>query len=431
MSGPSSNSISGFETREISQGRSLHIRREDRRKTSRLRLSWVTDLGPGAALNCLVPSCLLRGTVSHPTLRDISRRSEELWGLGVGTSIDRCGQRQILSIQAEFPEDSRLPGEEKVLADAVEFFRELIHQPHLVAGKFPEETVETEIAQHRRSIEGRLDNKRSWALQRCVEETCPDEPWRFHEYGSVEELAGATSETITGLWHDAIDSCHQFVHFSGDVDRSVVEPILMPLFGEESGPAKALSERFPLRGSAQMRQMEERFQGQQANLVISLRTNTGHEDPLHEAMLITNGILGGFPHSRLFSQVREKQSLCNSIGSHVEGSNGLMCISAGIDGDSTERARDSILEQIEVMKRGEFSAEELQMTLNAWESRLRMIQDSPASLAEFDLISRLVDRQPSVEALREKVATVTRDEVVEAANRLQPDLVYLLTPEEN
>ena len=109
----------------------------------------------------------------------------------------------------------------------------------------------------------------------------------------------------------------------------------------------------------------------------------------------------------------------------------MMFISAGIDGDSTERARDSILEQVEVMKRGEFSPEELQMTLNAWESRLRMIQDSPASLAEFDLISRLVDRQPSVEALREKVATVTRDEVVEAANRLQPDLVYLLTPEEN
>ena len=144
--------------------------------------------------------------------------------------------------------------------------------------------------------------------------------------------------------------------------------------------------------------------------------------------MIANGILGGFSHSRLFTQVREKQSLCYSINSHIDGSAGLMLVSAGIDGDAASRTRESIFEQIDVVKMGGFTDEEFQMTIDSWDSRLRMATDSPAAMAEFDLVSRLVGRDPDIDQLRHRVAQVTREAVVEAAGYLQPDLVYLLAP---
>ena len=430
MTRANSSQWSGFETSEIAPGASLHIRKEARRKTSRLRISWVHDMGPQAARNCLVPACLLRGSRSFPSLREISRRSEELWGLGIGGSVDRAGQRQIVTINAEFPEDSRLPGTEQVLAEAVEFICEVILQPHLVDGQFAEETVSSAMAQHRRSIEGRFDDKRSWAMQRCIEETCQNEPWRFHEYGSIESLEHVTPESVTADWQQTIESAPMYVHFSGEARSDSLAEVLLPLFGGHGQETATLADRYPRKGAGEVRKLEEHFQGQQANLVISFRTSTGHGDPLHESMMIASGVIGGFPHSRLFTQVREKQSLCYSVNSLFDGSSGLMLVNAGIDGDTAIQTQESILEQIDVVKRGEFSDDEFQMTLDAWDSRLSMTQDSPSSLAEFDLVSRLVGRDPTIEGLRERVARVTRESVIEAAKRIDTDLIYLLSPEE-
>ncbi|HIO66659.1 MAG TPA: insulinase family protein [Planctomycetes bacterium] len=423
-----SSEVAGFDTRESAPGATLHIRRELRRKTSSLRVSWISDLGDGAAIRCLAPACLLRGSESHPSLREISRRSEELWGLVLSASVDRAGQRHIISLRAEFPEDSRLPGDAKVLGDAVDFIREVIHQPLLSDGLFCSQTVSTEVAQHRRTIEGRFDDKRSWAMQRCVEETCSGEPWRYHEYGTIDELELATPQSVTTAWRQSIEKHPMYVHFSGEVDPDEVAAVLLPLTAGRDRDVTALAPRHPRRGAGQLREVEEQFEGNQANLVISLRTNTGHGDPLHEAMMIANGILGGFSHSRLFTQVREKQSLCYSINSHIDGSAGLMLVSAGIDGDAASRTRESIFEQIDVVKMGGFTDEEFQMTIDSWDSRLRMATDSPAAMAEFDLVSRLVGRDPDIDQLRHRVAQVTREAVVEAAGYLQPDLVYLLAP---
>ena len=223
MTGAATPSGSDFESSEISPGASLHIRQESRRKTSRLRVSWIHNMGPDAAQKCLVPSCLLRGSRSFPSLREISRRSEELWGLGIGGSIDRAGQLLIVTINAEFAEDSRLPGGEAVLADAVEFIREVILQPHLVEGCFDEDTVSSEVSQHRRSIEGRFDDKRSWAMQRCIEETCHDEPWRFHEYGTIESLDQAFDANL----HNAVQEVENAAVPSGTVVQVLQEGYLL------------------------------------------------------------------------------------------------------------------------------------------------------------------------------------------------------------
>ena len=106
------------------------------------------------------------------------------------------------------------------------------------------------------------------------------------------------------------------------------------------------------------------------------------------------------------------------------------CGDAGIDVDSAPQARRSILEQVEMVRQGRFSDEVLEMTRQSWDSSLRMIQDSPASLAEFDLRSRVTGRETDLAGLRYRIAAVTKDGVVEVAQRIELDLVYLMAPEE-
>ncbi|MDG2083959.1 MAG: hypothetical protein P8K66_03220, partial [Planctomycetota bacterium] len=130
MTDSAANLISGFETRQVGQSGQLHVRSENRRKTSHLNLTWVADLGPHNARRCLIPACLLRGTQQYPSQRELNRRSEQLWGLSTSSSTHRSGQRHLFSITAEFPDDANLPEGEAVLEDAIDFLWQLIHEPH-------------------------------------------------------------------------------------------------------------------------------------------------------------------------------------------------------------------------------------------------------------------------------------------------------------
>ena len=423
--------VPGFKTREVGSGGLLHIRPEERRKTSSLRLTWVADLGPHNARRCLVPACLMRGTREFPSQRLLNLRTEELWGLSASTSVDRWGQRHLISLRAEFPDEGHLPHGERVFEDAIHLLDQLIHEPNLVEGLFPEEIVESEILQQRRSIEGRIDNKSGWAYQRCLEEACFDEPWRYHQQGTLDDLKHVAPADLTALWNELITHQPMHVHFSGKMPEDRVVDRLSTLFRGNHATGDSLSPRQAIRAAKEPREMVEHAKVQQSNLIMSFRTMISYEHPLNEPLMVANGILGSFPHSRLFTQVREKESLCYSIHSQVDSNMGMMFISSGVDHDTVDQARTGIEKQLAFVRNGEFSEEEFEMTLAAIDSRLRMVQDSPAALADYDLRSRLSGRNPGLEKLRKRVASVTRDEVVAAMELVHPDLTYVLAPEES
>ncbi|OUU21450.1 MAG: hypothetical protein CBC13_08995 [Planctomycetia bacterium TMED53] len=431
MTPSQSTHIPGFVTREVGEGGFLHVRPEERRKTSHLKLTWIADLGPHNARRCLIPACLMRGTRAYPSQRLLNRRTEQLWGLSGTTSIDRWGQRHLVSLVAEFPDEGHLPGGETVFDEAIDFVDQLIHEPHLVDGYFSKDYVDSEILQHRRSIEGRIDNKSGWAYQRCLEEACFDEPWRYHQLGTIEDLDGVEPASLTALWKELKSHQPLHVHFSGNMPSGRVFESLQKLFRDNCATKDSLAGVQGIRAAAEPRQVTEFAKVQQANLVMSYRTMISNDHPLYEPLMVANGILGGFPHSRLFTQVREKESLCYSIHSQVDSNIGMMFITAGVDHDSVGKATDGISEQIDFVRGGEFSEEEYLMTLSALDSRLRMVQDSPAALADYDLRTRLSGKSPGLEDLRKRVAAVTRDDVVAALELVHPDVTFLLAPEED
>lgn len=422
--------VPGFESRAVGSGGFLHVRPEDRRKTSSLRLTWVADLGPHNARRSLVPACLMRGTRQHPSQRLLNLRSEELWGLSANTSVDRWGQRHLISLRAEFPDESHLPEGETVFDDAVGLLEQLVYEPHLISNQFPEEIVVSETLQHRRSIEGRIDNKSGWAYQRCLEEACFDEPWRYHQLGTLEDLESLDASAMTSLWSELVTHQPLHVHYSGKMVGEQVQDRLTSLFRGNRASQESLTPIQGIRAASEPREMVEYAKVQQSNLVMSLRTMISYDHPLHEPLMVANGILGGFPHSRLFTQVREKESLCYSINSQVDSNMGMMFVTSGVDHDSVEKAQAGIDQQIDFVRKGEFSDEEFSMTLAALDSRLRMVQDSPAALADYDLRTRLSGRTPSLEDLRGRVAAVAREDVVSAMELVHPDLTFILAPED-
>ncbi|MGA1489040.1 MAG: insulinase family protein, partial [Planctomycetota bacterium] len=147
-------------------------------------------------------------------------------------------------------------------------------------------------------------------------------------------------------------------------------------------------------------------------------------------LVVGNGVLGSFPHSKLFVNVREGASLCYYASSFLERSQAMMFISSGIELARFEEARDLIGVQIADVAAGRFSDEELTATKVALESRLRMIDDSPAALMDIDLSWLLNGVAADLTEYRRRIAAVTREDVVAAFAKVRPDVIYLLAPEE-
>lgn len=166
----------------------------------------------------------------------------------------------------------------------------------------------------------------------------------------------------------------------------------------------------------------------QTQLVLCFRTGVRYGHPRLEALTIANGVLGLFPHSKLFQNVREKASLCYSVHSTLERSHGLLLITAGIKAEKRAEAEALILQQLDDVRSGVITDDELTATLLAFENRLLMLEDSPAALMDIDLTWRLSGVEYDHAAYAARLKQVTRADIMAAMREVQLDTVYVLAP---
>jgi len=421
-----------FRRRDVAPGLSLHLDRDDRRKTNLLNVFWVGALDDDVTARAMLPNVLMRGTRRFPSLQELTRETERLYGASLSTDVRKIGERHVVQLRLEFVNDRYLPGGESILAETMRFAREVLHEPALVGGAFDAEVMRQEKETHRRVIEGLINDKRSFALQRCIEESCPDEPYRRHEQGRVEDLERIDGASLAALWRSLMGSGRIAVYFSGDLPVEEAERALAPLVEERARASREAAALPPLpapRRAGAVREVVERMPIQQANLVQSFRTGIPFAERRMPGLVIGNGILGAFAHSKLFVNVREGASLCYSTGSSLERTHGMLFISSGIDVERYAEARALIGVQVEDVRAGRFTDEELDATKRAFEARLRMLDDSPGARMDIDLAWQVNGHPCDLVAWREKLAAVTRDDVVEAFAPLAADVVYLLAPE--
>jgi len=428
---------SAFQRRDVAPGLSLHLDRDDRRKTNLLNVFWVGALDDEVTARAMLPNVLMRGTRRLPTLQALTRETERLYGASLSTDVRKIGERHVVQLRLEFVNDRYLPGAEPILAETIGFLREVLHEPNLGGkgggkGRFDAEMMRQEKETHRRLIEGLINDKRSFALQRCVEESCPDEPFRRHEQGSVEDLDRIDGASMAELWRTQMSAGRIAIYFSGDLPVEEAERALAPLVEARERAAGSASPLPPLpapRAAGSGREVIERMPIQQANLVQSYRTGIPFAERRMPGLVVGNGILGAFAHSKLFVNVREGASLCYSTGSSLERTHGMLFISSGIDAARYAEARALIEVQVEDVRAGRFTDLELDSTKRAFEARLRMLDDSPGARMDIDLAWQVNGQTCDLVRWRERLAAVTRDDVVEAFAPLAADVVYLLAPE--
>ena len=415
---------------EILPGVWLNHLRSEKFKTACLSLSLLTQLKrETAAMNALIPYVLRRGTARFPDMEALSARMEELYGTAVEPAVRKIGEIQCLGFYASIPEGEFLPGGQNVLHDAAELLGQLLLAPATRGGLLLPQYVDSEKEKLLDRIRSRVNYKSSYALSRCVEEMCCCEDFAVSRLGGEDECEAINYKKLTKQYHTLLQQSPVEIFYCGRAAekelRTALRDALITLpRGEidyEIGTdlrMNALEDR--------PRFVEEELDVNQGNLVIGWRLGDCMEDPDQAAILVFNAVYGGGTSSKLFRNVREKLQLCYHAGSLADTHKGLLLVSSGIAFDKLEPARDEIFAQLEAMRRGEITEEELSAARAGVASDLRAMTDSQGELEGFLLAQTLDGLEYGPLELAALAEDVTKEDVVRIAQSVDCDLIYFL-----
>ena len=378
-----------------------------------------------ASRNALLPAVLLRGTRAYPDLRAITLRLDDLYGASVGTLVRRVGDYQTTGFYCGFMEDRFALEGDAILAPMLEFVEQLLLEPVLEDGCFREDFVESEKRNLIASIESQLNDKRAYAMEQMIRTMCKGDSFGIPRLGEIADAQAVTPRDLYDHYQKILRESRVELVYVGSAPQEQVAALLKALFDKIDRNYVSLPEQSPLRTGPKSDTVWE-MDVNQGKLCMGLVSDITIRDAGFVPMQLLNHIFGGGMTSKLFMEIRERQSLCYAIGSGFHGSKGLMTVSAGIDSGMKEAVQQGVLAQLDACCRGEITAEELNAAKESLRSSLLSTQDSPGALEGYYATAALSGLPLTPDAYIRAVEETTLEQIVAAAKTLRPHTVFFL-----
>lgn len=424
---PAAGSSGLFVRQELRPGVGLSVWRTAKFKTNVVEVVLRQPLREATVTaNALVPFVLRRGTRRHPTSLDMARFQEELYGADLSVDVAKIGESHNLRFHVEVAAEQFLPGERDLFPKGLGLLREVLLEPRSDGASFHPPYVEQERENLRRAIEGLINNKRQYAVVRLIEEMFRGRPYGLYKYGRVEDLQRLDAASLYEHYQNLLATSPVEIFVVGDLDPEQVARWVdeeLPLNPSRLQPVP------PARSAPAFvdgRTIREEQDVRQGVLVMGWTAAGSYADEVFPAMLAANGILGAFPHSKLFMNVREKASLAYFAFSRYEANQGFIYASAGINVEDYERSRAIIEEQVAALQRGDFSPDELAKCRASLTSSYRAMQDSASRMIDASLVGLANGRPRDPEGIIRAVEAVEPAAIQEAARMMELSTVYFL-----
>ena len=407
-----------IETIALLPGVTLRVCRDSRFKQGCLSFQFLRQMcREEAHLNALLPSVMLRGTVPHPDLRAITRHLDDLYGGSIGPLVRRLGDWQSTGFYLSFLDDRFAMAGDWVAAGMAAFLEETLTQPLLEKGSFVEEIVESEKKNLISTIESELNNKGAYAMGKLLRTMCREDSFGIPRLGTVESVAGIQPKELYDHYLRIRKESPIEIFYVGSMTAEEISALMGPMIEKWERCPLSLPDQaafLPGEGFDETETMEI----SQGKLCLGFSTPITSRQGDYAAMMVLCTIFGSGMTSKLFMNVREKLSLCYSIGASYYGSKGILTVSAGIDFDKESLTRQETLRQLEACRNGEITVEELNAAKESICSGIRATHDSPGAIEAYYSTTLLTGSRRSADAYLEQVRQVTLADVVAAAQSL-------------
>ena len=415
--------------KEIKKGIKVHILNTDKFKTNLFAIFLTTSLNrENVTKNALISMLLRRGSKTMSTQEEISKRMEELYGASFDCGLDKTGDNQVLKFYIEGINDKYLPEtNENILKIMIDSLLDIVFNPYVEEEGFKRDYLEQEKKNIKQRIEGKIDNKARYSLERAIEEMFKDEPYGLYKFGYEEDLEGINEKDLYKYYNELINSCKIDIFLSGnlsDDEESIIgenENIKKLKEREPNFKMPKISEKKEIKENV----VTESMDVSQGKLVIGLNVNIDNDEEKYTTLMY-NSILGGSANSKLFQNVREKAHLAYVASSSYYRFKNIIFVNSGIEISNYDKALEVIREQIEDMKKGDFSKEDIENSKKGIIAAIKTIDDEQDTGITYYFGQELSGTSISEEEYINKIENTTKENIVDVANKVQINTIYFL-----
>ena len=429
-----------YKKEKIANGIQLHLIDTNKFKTNLISIFLTTPLTKeNVTRNAVLSSVLRRGNAKYKTQEEISKKLEEMYGAEFNCGLDKIGDNHVLKFYLESLNDKFLPHDgENMLKQEIEMISDIVFNPLIENEGFNEEYIKHEKENVKQIIEAKKDNKAKYAVFRCVEEMYKDSPAGLYKFGYTEDIEGIDAKNLYEYYKKLINECKIDIFVSGNLENVDVKDII-----QNNENIKKLNEREPKfcvsniekrEDPKDERTVEEALDVTQGKLVMGydvlLDDNDLNDENIRYEAMLYNAILGGSANSKLFQNVREKASLAYSASSMYMKNKSNVFVICGIEICNFEKAVEIIKQQIEDMKNGDFTEEEIENVKKGIISSIVSMDDEQDTLIIYFLGQELSNSEVTIDDYIKKIQNVTKDQIQNIAKKVKLNTIYFLKGKE-
>ncbi|SFA73150.1 MULTISPECIES: pitrilysin family protein [unclassified Bacillus (in: firmicutes)] len=412
------------------QGYKLHVVKTEKYKTNTLVWKMKAPLNKeDVTQRALLPHVLQSSSEKYPTTAALRSYLDDLYGASLFVDLAKKGEYHVMSFSLEIANEKFLSDPSPLLKKGFEFFSEILTKPHVKETAFHTDSFDREKRTLKQRIQSVYDDKMRYSNFRLVQEMCKGEPYALHVNGEMDDVEAITAESLYTYYQKAFAEDEMDFYVIGDVDSKEVESLAAEMLKFEPRAAKRV-EKTNSNKRTDVNEVIEEQDIKQGKLNMGFRTDIVYGDPDYYALQVFNGIYGGFSHSKLFINVREKASLAYYAASRLESHKGLMMVMSGIDMKNYEQAVTIIKEQLEAMKNGEITDQELEQTKAVIQNQMLETIDTSRGLVEVLYHNVVSGYDITLEKWLEEMQNAKKEDVIAVAKKVELDTIYFLTGKE-
>ncbi|PUZ16180.1 EF-P 5-aminopentanol modification-associated protein YfmF [Staphylococcus capitis] len=375
----------------------------------------------------ILSKVLVRATQQWPNDKALNRHLSSLYGAYINSFVSKFKDKHVITISLEIANERYLKDSTPLFEKGLKTLKELIWNPLIIDEQFNENYVAQEKSLLTKKLEAMIDNKAQYSFLKLMNHMFENEPYKYLATGQVEQIPHVTAKNLYDTYKSMLHNDDCAIYVVGNVDKQNVIDTIQENFNIK--PFKFESNNRPehIDPNKSSKFIIYNDEVDQAKLNLGYRFPTYFGKENYYAFVVLNMMFGGDPSSVLFNEVREKQSLAYSIHSQIDGKNGFLFVLSGVSASKYEIAKDTILDEFEKLKNGNFDDDKLELAKKIIISHRHESTDRPKSIIELLHNQVLLDKPQSEEEFITAINAVTREDVIKLANEAMLDTIYVLT----
>lgn len=411
---------------ELVKGVNLHFLQSKKFKTNKIKVRFSSPLDENIVAARVLVACMMEtANQKYPTSQLFREKLASLYGVELSTSVSKRGRVHYVDLNISFVRDDFLSKKNVLTDEVLDIIETIFFSPLVVEDHFDSDTFDVEKKNTISDLESEIEEPYYYAHGQLNQLFFEDETIGMSRLGKVDLARQETAQSSLEQFHQMLQLDNIDFFFIGDFNEvAIVDRVNQFEFKPRDNN---LSVTYQQPFTNVVREKLEQKQNQQSILELGYHFSTQYGESLHIPLVVLNGMLGAFSHSRLFQIIREKEGLAYTISSHFDIFTGFMRVFAGIDKESRTKVMTLIMRQLNDLKRGKFTESELQLTKEMLVNTTLLVQDRQNTLIEREYLKTILGKKVlPLEEWLESIDKVSREEIIEVAKTINLQSVYFM-----